>query len=232
MYRSWIAAASTALFLTPAQANVPEDTARQTLAELQLLVIEGTGVIGDMQPVINSGKVDASQVTPDSLEARLRERYQKAAGRPIDGQLSGLPAQTRDAYIKAYRSVITQYRNVIAKGGQDAFVPAYFRALVLKDFNKSMDGKVRAWATTRDNELINGDSAVSRVMKGSPLAGEVSSMMTAGKLDPVVQRSGDRLLGYWPMKLGAGCVQCHAANGLQQKEGAFGGALVAELPLR
>jgi hypothetical protein len=223
-----------AFALTPAVgfATPQEETARLTLTELRLLVSEGTAVIGDLQPMINSGKVDAAQTTPQALEARLRERYQKAAGRGLDGQLSGLPAQTRTAYLTAYRDVLNKYRVVLARGGQDAFVPAYFRALVLREFNRNMEGKVRAYATNRDDELINGDWAVSRVMKGSPLAGEVTSLMATGGLDPVVRRSGDRMLGYWPMKLGVSCVQCHAANGLKQKEGAFGGALVAELPLR
>jgi hypothetical protein len=211
---------------------VTEESARQTLAELRVLVTEGTNVIGDMQPMINSGKVDSQQVTPEALERRLLERYQKVAGRGLDVSGTGLPAQTRKAYVDAYRQIITQYRSVIAEGGQDAFVPAYFRALVLTEFNKAMGGQVRAYATNRDHELINGDWSVSRVMRGSPLAGEVGSLMNGGSLEPVVKRSGDRMLGYWPMKLGASCVACHAANGMKQREGAFGGALVAEVPVR
>lgn len=232
MLRSWFAAAGFALLTSPLSAAVPEDVARQTLAELRLLVSEGTSVVSDLQPMINNGKADAAQLSVEALEARLRERYQKASGRPLDSQMSGLPAETRDAYIKAYRDVMAKNRAVMTKGGQDAFVPAYFRALVLKEFNRIMDGKIRAVASNRESELINGDSAITRVMKGSSLTGEVSALMATGNLDPVVKRSGDRMLGYWPMKLGAACVQCHAANGLQQKEGAFGGALVAEMPVR
>jgi mono/diheme cytochrome c family protein len=34
------------------------------------------------------------------------------------------------------------------------------------------------------------------------------------------------------MKLGAGCVACHAQNGLKQAEGGFGGAFIAEIPVK
>lgn len=229
---SALAALAVGLSSSAAVATVSEDAARQALAELRLLVTEGTGVIGDLQPVINGGKATPAQVSVDALEARLRERYQKAAGKPLDGAAPALTADTRKAYLEAYRAVLAKNQAVMSRGGQDAFVPAYFRALVLREFNRSMEGKVRAYATNRDDELINGDWAVARVMRGSPLASEVSSMMSTGSLDPVVKRSGDRVLGYWPMKLGAACVQCHAANGLKQREGAFGGALVAEVPVR
>ena len=56
-------------------------------------------------------------------------------------------------------------------------------------------GKIQAYATNRDNELINGDWAVHKVMKGSPLASEVSQLMATGGLDPVVKRSGNTAPG-------------------------------------
>ena len=40
------------------KAQLAEDTARQAAQEVRLLVTEGTAVIGDLQPAINSGKVD------------------------------------------------------------------------------------------------------------------------------------------------------------------------------
>ena len=213
-------------------AATTEDVARATLDELRLLVAEGTGVIGDLQPQINGGTLDPAAASLESLENKLRARYQKSTSRLIDSPLPGLPGQARKAYLAAYRDVLTKHQGVMTKGGQDAFVPAYFRAQVLREFNKAMGGKVRAYATNRDHELINGDWAVARVMKGSPVAGHVSELMGTGKLDPVLTRKGDHMLGYWPMKLGASCVQCHAGNGLQQQEWAFGGALVAEMSLK
>lgn len=218
--------------LPAAHAQVSEEVAKAGLLELRLMVTEGTAVIGDLQPMINSGRVAGDQVAPQALMERLRDRYQKAAKTSLDAPGTGLPVEVRKAYVEAYRSVVTKHQGVLIKGGQDAFVPAYFRALVLKEFNITMQGKLQAHATNREAELINGDSGVQRVMKGSPLIGEVSKAMESGGLDPMVKRSGDRMLGYWPMKLSAGCVACHAQNGLKQTEGAFGGALVAEVRVK
>jgi hypothetical protein len=56
--------------------------------------------------------------------------------------------------------------------------------------------------------------------------------MATGNLDSEVKRVGDTMMGYYPMKLAQGCVSCHAQNGLKQTVGAFGGALVAEIPVK
>ena len=215
----------------PAFAQLNEDTARQAAQEVKLLVTEGTGVIGDLQPMINSGKVEKDKVAPEALVARFKERYQKAAGIPFDANAKGVVGDARRAYLTSFTSVVTRFQGNLTKGGQDAMVPAFFRAQVLKDFNQLMQGKVAAYATNRDNELINSDWAVHRVMKGSPLAGEVEGLMKTGSLEPVVKRSGNTMMGYYPMKLAPACVACHAQNGLKQTEGAFGGALVAEIPV-
>jgi hypothetical protein len=213
-------------------AQISEDTGRQAAQELRVLVTEGTGVIGDLQPAINSGKVAKEQVSPDALVNQFKARYQKAAGAVLDTKATGVVGDARRAYLQSFTSVVTRFQGNLTKGGQDAFVPAFFRAQVLKEFNQSMQGKIQGYATNRDSELINGDWAVRKVMKGSPLAPEVQSLMDTGGLDPVVKRSGNRVMGYYPMKLGAGCVACHAQNGLKQTEGAFGGALVAEIPVK
>lgn len=215
-----------------AHAQLPEDTAKQAAQELRVLVTEGTGVIGDLQPAINSGKVVREQVSPDALVSQFKARYQKAAGAPLDTKASGVVGDARRAYLQSFTSVVTRFQGNLTKGGQDAMVPAFFRAQVLKDFNSQMTGKIQAYATNRDSELINGDWAVHKVMKGSPLAPEVQKLMATGGLDPVVKRTGNTVMGYYPMKLGAGCVSCHAQNGLKQTEGAFGGALVAEIPVK
>ena len=215
-----------------AHAQLAEDTARQAAQELRLLVTEGTAVIGDLQPKINAGKATKDEVNPDVLLKQFQARYQKAAGAAIDTKTAGVVGDARRAYVHAFNSVVTRHQTNLTKGGQDAFVPAYFRAQVLKEFNQLMQGKMQAYATNRDGELINGDWAVHRVMKGSPLAGEVKQLMTAGGLEPVVKRSGNTVMGYYPMKLTNACVACHAQNGLKQTEGGFGGALVAEIPVK
>jgi hypothetical protein len=216
----------------PAHAQMSEETARQAAQEVRLLVTEGTGVVGDLQPAINASKTNPADVSPDALVAQFKARYQKAAGAPFDAKSSGVVGDARRAYLQAFSSVVTRYQSNLTKGGQDAFVPAYFRALVLKDFNQLMQGRVQAYATNRDNELINSDWAVHKVMKGSALAGEVQTLMGKGGLEPVVKRHGNSMMGYYPMKLGASCVSCHAQNGLKQTEGGFGGAFVAEIPLK
>lgn len=215
-----------------AQAQTDEDTGRKAAEELRVLVTEGTAVIGDLQPSINTSKTNKAQVAPDALLEQFKARYQKATGAAIDLKAPGIIGDTRRAYAQAFTNVVTRFQPNLIKGGQDAFVPAFFRAQTLGDFNKSMQGKLQAYATNRDGELINGDWAVSKVMKGSPLAGEVTKLMATGGLEPVVKRSGNTMMGYYPMKLAAGCVACHAQNGLKQKEGAFGGALVAQVPVK
>jgi hypothetical protein len=227
-----VSAALAAAGSAAVHAQMTEETARQAAAELRLLVTEGTNVIGDLQPAINAGKTSRDQVAPEALANQFRARYQKAAGAAFDPKATGILGDARRAYLQSFTSVVTRYQPNLAKGGQDAFVPAFFRAQVLNDFNQQMKGRIQAYATNRDAELINGDWAVHRVMKGSPLADEVKGLMAAGGLDPVVKKSGSTVMGYYPMKLTASCVSCHAQNGLQQKEGAFGGALVAEIPVR
>jgi hypothetical protein len=227
-----IAFAMFAAMSVTAHAQLAEDTAKQAAQELRVLVTEGTNVIGDLQPVINSGKTSKEQVSPDALVGQFKARYQKAVGAPFDTKATGVIGDARRAYLQAFTAVVTRFQSNLTKGGQDAFVPAFFRAQVLKDFNQLMHGKIQAYATNRDNELINGDWAVKKVMKGSPLAADVSQLMATGGLEPVVKRNGNTVMGYYPMKLGAGCVSCHAQNGLKQTEGAFGGALVAEIPVK
>jgi hypothetical protein len=227
-----ILAAMLAAGVVSAHAQMTEDSARQAAQEMRLLVTEGTGVIGDLQPAINGSKTTKDQVAPDALVSQFRTRYQKAAGNAFDPKATGIMGDARRAYVQAFTSVVTRYQGNLTKGGQDAFVPAFFRAQVLNDFNKLMAGKVQAYATNRDAELINGDWAVHKVMKGSPLAGEVKSLMETGSLEPVVKRSGNTVMGYYPMKLAPACVACHAQNGLKQTEGGFGGAFVAEIPVK
>jgi hypothetical protein len=225
-------AAVVALAGVPAHAQLGEDAARQAAQEVRLLITQGTDVIGALQPAINAGKASRDQVSPDVLVAQFMERYQKAAGVPLDAKVPGVIGDSRRAYLQAFRSVVTRFQNNLTKGGQDAFVPAFFRAQTLREFNNAMGGKIQVYATNRDQELINGDWAVNRVMKGSPLAGEVTRRMATGNLDSEVKRVGNTMMGYYPMKLAQGCVSCHAQNGLKQTVGAFGGALVAEIPVK
>jgi len=169
-------------------AQMTEDQAKQAAQEVKLLVTEGSAVVGDLQPQINSGKVDKAQVAPDAMVVAFKARYQKASGSPLDSNAKGVIGDARRAYLTAYTSVVTRYQANLTKGGQDAFVPAFFRAQVLKEFNQLMAGKVQAYATNRDEELINSDWAVHKVMKNSALVGVVPVLMKTGSLEPVVKK--------------------------------------------
>jgi hypothetical protein len=127
----------------PAQAQLAEDTAKQAAQEVRLLVTEGTAVIGDLQPAINGAKVDKDQVTPDALVNQFKARYQKAAGVALDTKAPGVIGDARRAYLQAFTATVTKFQAVITKGGQDAFVPAFFRAQVLGSSTRACAARSR-----------------------------------------------------------------------------------------
>ena len=209
-------------------AQLDDTKAAAVAQEVSSLVTEATGVVGGLQADINAGKA-ADKTSVDALYAAFQARYAKAAGKPFEEKGDGLEGEARKVFASSLRDTFTKFGPTMAKGGTDAFVPAFFRAELLKRFNAQMKGKVQAYATTRDTELINADWSVDKVMKGSPFMAEVNGLMKTGGMQGVSKRQGDRLMVYTPMKLGAACVSCHARNGINQKEGEFGGALVAEV---
>ena len=211
-----------------AYAQVDDSKATAVAQEVSRLVSEATGVIGGLQTDINAGKA-ADKSSVDLLYGAFQARYAKAAGKPFEEKGDGLEGEARKVFASSLRDTFTKFGPTMAKGGTDAFVPAFFRAELLKRFNAQMKGKVQAYATTRDSELINADWSVDKVMKGSPFVAEVNGLMKTGGMVGVSKRQGDRLMVYTPMKLGTACVSCHARNGINQKEGEFGGALVAEV---
>jgi hypothetical protein len=195
------------------------------------MTAEATAVVGALQGDINAGTA-AGKVSPAQLFGSFQERYAKAAGKAFEEQGEGGEAEARKIFANSLRDTLTRLSPTMAKGGTDAVVPAYFRAVLLKRFNVQMKGKIQVYATTRTRELINSDWSVDKVMSSSPFVAEVSKLMEAGGLTQITAEKGDRHMVYSPMKLGAGCVACHARNGLKQKEGEFGGALVTEVWLR
>lgn len=192
------------------------------------MVTEATAVIGGLQNDINGGTA-GDKVATDTLISAFQARYAKATGKAFETKPDGLAGESRKAFAGALQDTLGKFHSTMAKGGQDAFVPAFFRAELLKRFNAQLKGKIQGYATNRDNELINADWSVKQVMKGSPLQPEVTALVTRGESAHQMKRHNDRVMGYWPMKLGSACVTCHARAGLKQTEGAFGGALVAEV---
>src|SRR4051812_14603670 len=87
--------------MLPAHAQMTEETGRQAAQEVRLLVTEGTGVIGDLQPAINASKANAADVAPDALVTQFKVRYQKAAGVPFDSKVPGALGDARRAYLQA-----------------------------------------------------------------------------------------------------------------------------------
>lgn len=82
-----------------ALAQMTEEAGRHAAQEVRLLVTEGTGVIGDLQPAINAGKATREQVAPDALLEQFKARYQKAAGVPLDTKAPGVAGDARRAYV-------------------------------------------------------------------------------------------------------------------------------------
>jgi len=226
-----LVAAALAIVSGSVSAQVDEPRARVAASEFAMLVGEATAVIGGLQDDINAGKAGPKAV-PDALIQSFEQRYAKAAGKPFSEKGDEFDTELKKAFLSALRETLTKHQPTMAKGGQDAFVPAYFRAELLKRFNASSKGRIQGYATMRDSELINADWAVTNVMKGSPLVPEATKLVNEGPLAATMIRKGDRLLSYTPMKLGAACVACHARNGMQQKEGAYGGALLVEVWVR
>jgi hypothetical protein len=220
--------AAVLLWHTPAWAQVDETQGRALVTEFGLMVNEATAVVGGLQGDINAGSAADKGKTQAMVEA-FEARYAKAAGKPFEAKGDGVVGEARKAFATSLKDTLQKFEPTIAKGGQDAFVPAFFRAELLKRFNVQFKGKLQGYATNRDSELINADWSVTKVMKGSPLVSDAAKLVNAGDTTQQFKRAGDRLLAYWPMKLGTACVACHARNGLKQTEGAFGGALIAEV---
>src|SRR3954468_13636019 len=93
-----------ALSATPfvASAQMTEEMARQAAQEVRLLVTEGTGVIGDLQPAINASKTKPADVSPDALVTQFKARYHKAAGVAFDAKTPGVTGDARRAYLQAF----------------------------------------------------------------------------------------------------------------------------------
>lgn len=219
-----------ATFSTAAFA-MDESAARTTADDFANAISAATGVIGGLQKVINSSSVAGADIETAAIIKAFHGKFEAKAGYAFDVGESGLVGEYRGALEAAIKEVMQENREDILAGGQDAFVPAFFRAQVLEKVNEVMAGKIAGYVTNNDDHLINGDSAVDVVMDGSPLAAEVAKLLSQSRAEKLQQVVSGHLMSYSPMKLKQSCVTCHARNGIEQQVGGFGGALVVDVKL-
>lgn len=194
--------------------------------EINLTAAAATAAIGALQDKINTSRMTPADLELPTLRAAFHAAYQRQTGRAFDGAAEAPVQEIRRLMDAAMAEVITAFRADILKGGQDAFVPAFFRAQLFERFNGAVDGRYRAVATTRRSELINTDSAADRLIRDAEIVAFVNELLDQGSMRAETRSFGQATVGYWPMAIGEACAACHQRNGLRQQVGAFGGATV------
>ncbi len=215
----------------PAQAALDEQTAKELSADFAAAVSAATGVISGLQQEISSGALAEEKVEKNAFLNAFQDKFKSATGKTYDTQVPGIMGEYRTNLQTAIAQVISEFRKDMLKGGQDAFVPAFFRAQMLSRFNRTMGGKLSGHVTNSDDMLINTDSAVDFVLEGSPLKEAVADLLKQKSVTGVDKVIKGHYMSFRPMKLQESCVACHGRNGVQQQVGEFGGALVVDVPL-
>lgn len=209
---------STSALAAPSQQDIAK--------EINLVTSAATAVVAGLQGKINDAKVAAGDVEAGALRTAFKEQFKKLGNSDFDSASDPALGAIRGALAKSFDAVMDKFRPDMIKGGQDAFVPAFFRAQLLDGFNKASQGKYQAIVTNRANELINRDLAPERVVADKAALEYVKGLLDKGEMEPQSKQVGDRLVTYWPMKIGEPCAVCHKRSGLDQKVGSFGGATV------
>lgn len=194
--------------------------------EINLITNAATAVIAGLQTRINAGTLPAEEADGGKLRQAFLEQFRKLANADFQQAPDPKLEEIRKAFAEAFDAVTGKYRADMVKGGQDAFVPAFFRAQLLEHFNKRAQGKYQAIVTTRPSELINRDSAPDKVIADKAVLEFVAGLLEKGETEPKSTNIGPRLVSYWPMKIAEPCATCHQRSGLEQKIGAFGGATI------
>lgn len=192
--------------------------------EINLATSAATAVVSDLQTKINDAKLVNSDVSPDKLKAALRDNFGKLTGNAFDSAPDPVRADIRTTVEKAFAAVTDKYRADMLKGGQDALVPAFFRAQLLDFVNQEAKGRYLAFVTMRENELINRDSNAERLVNSKAVLAYVNDLLEKGTMAPQSRTVDGKLVSYWPMTISEPCAACHKRSGLEQKIGAFGGA--------
>jgi len=194
--------------------------------EINLITNAATAVVAGLQAKINAGTLPAEEADAGKLRQAFLEQFRKLANADFQQAPDPKLEEIRKAFAEAFDAVTGRYRSDMVKGGQDAFVPAFFRAQLLELFNKQANGKYQAIVTTRPSELINRDSAPDKIIADKAVLDFVAGLLDKGEVEPKSTQIGQRLVSYWPMRIAEPCATCHLRNGLEQKVGAFGGATI------
>lgn len=200
--------------------------APHTLGEINLTAAAATTVIAGLQERINAGTARPADLDQNALKTAYHAAYKRLANKDISTVQDAELRRIHDAMDRSMELVMTQFRADILKGGQDAFVPAFFRAQLFSRFNEVMGDRYRAVVTNRRQELINGDSAPERVIQNAEILRQVNELLNRGHMQPETRNVGGNSFGFWPMTITEPCMVCHQRNGLQQRIGQFGGATV------
>ena len=200
--------------------------APNTLREINLTASAATTVIAGLQDKINAGLARPDDIDQNRLKGAYRAAYGRMANKEMVGIQDAELRRIHDAMGHAFEQVMEQFRADILKGGQDAFVPAFFRAQLFTRFNVLMAGRYRAVVTNRRQELINGDSAPERVIENAEILKQINEWLERGHMQPEARSIGGNSFGFWPMTITEPCMVCHQRNGLQQRIGQFGGATI------
>lgn len=214
------------------QADWPtEEQALVVAEEVKVMISVGTGIIGGLQPIINAGHPEPDRVETNHLLRVFLDKYEHVTETPFDPGAEGLLGESRREFIESFKSVLEEHQGVLAVGGEDSFVPAYFRSEVFEQFNERLGGRVKGYATNREDDLLNPDWGIDALMDYSLFAYYIQELLERQENEPLLKSVAGRVVGYYPMKLKQSCVACHARQGLDQNVGAFGGALVTEVLL-
>ena len=226
MSQKWLKAlALIALLSAPATLPSSAAAASSELAtELHQSTAAATAVVNALQDKINGGRLTAADIEGPVLRGAYDDAARKIAGASFEAAPSAERAAVRAAVQAASDAVIARFRADVLKGGQDAFVPAFFRAQLLDIVNQTGAGRYRALATNRASDLINLDSGAGRLVKDADVLAYVQDLLDRGEAANQAKVFDGKLVTFWPMKIAEPCAACHARNGLQQQVGQFGGA--------
>lgn len=203
-------------------AGAPADVAR----EINWTAAAATAVVASLQAKINGATATAADLDPAARHAAFAAAYQRLAGRTPEAVDDPTLREILVAMHRANEDVLARFRGDILRGGQDAFVPAFFRAQLFDRFNAEAAGRYRAVVTTRSRELINPESAIERLLDDAAIVADMRNVLEAGRAEPELRAIGTRTVGYWPMTITEPCMTCHRRNGLRQELGQFGGATI------